>query len=464
MRAKLDEFLARDRVPLQAVVVADVVIVGGGLAGLTCALELAQDGRRVVVLERRDVLGGRTSSWIEDDMPVESGLHRFLGFYQALPSVLRKAGIDPDEILFWEDEAEIRLPDRGASGIFGASPLHKPLKTLAGAFGNNDLISPAQKLRLLPFFAAGLRDYWRRPAALDRQTVHQYAKQHGVDDDLVERVLVPTTAGTFFLAPEEWSAFNFFNIIAQAALRLAQARIGAFLGGMTDVMAAPLGAAIERAGGTVRTGVAVDRLLTSDGSVVGVATAGEELTAGHVVLATSLTPAQGLLREAFGDHEWLTGTLALRTMPAATIQFELEQPATEMDRTTFAPRTCWASFAEQSRTTFQHAPGRLSVILAPPQQFVTKPPEEVFDTAVRDGRRLGLPMDAVTRYRVVTTAEDFYSFAPGSEPLRPTQATPIPRLTLAGDYTRQPWLATMEGAVLSGQRAAAAAAGAHAGS
>jgi 15-cis-phytoene desaturase len=33
-------------------------------------------------------------------MPVESGLHRFLGFYQALPAILRKAGIDPDEILF----------------------------------------------------------------------------------------------------------------------------------------------------------------------------------------------------------------------------------------------------------------------------------------------------------------------------------------------------------------------------
>jgi 15-cis-phytoene desaturase len=145
-------------------------------------------------------------------------------------------------------------------------------------------------------------------------------------------------------------------------------------------------------------------------------------------------------------------------MPAATIQFELEQPATAVDRTTFGPGTCFASFAEQSRTTFRHATGRLSVILAPPQEFVAMAPEKVFEVAVRDGNRLGLPMGRVTRYRVITAPEDFYSFAPGSEPLRPTQRTPIPGLTLAGDYTRQHFLTTMEGAAISGQRAAVAVA------
>ena len=46
--------------------------------------------------------------------------------------------------------------------------------------------------------------------------------------------------------------------------------------------------------------------------------------------------------------------------------------------------------------------------------------------------------------------------APGNDALRPQQATPIAGLTLAGDYTRQPYIATMEGAVVSGQLAAAA--------
>ena len=57
------------------------VIVGAGLAGLAAGHRLARAGHDVVVLEAGPVIGGRTASWLEDGMPVESGLHRFLGVY-----------------------------------------------------------------------------------------------------------------------------------------------------------------------------------------------------------------------------------------------------------------------------------------------------------------------------------------------------------------------------------------------
>jgi len=57
----------------------EVVVVGAGLAGLSCAYELATRGYQVVVLETRDVVGGRCSSWSMDGMPVETGYHRMLG-------------------------------------------------------------------------------------------------------------------------------------------------------------------------------------------------------------------------------------------------------------------------------------------------------------------------------------------------------------------------------------------------
>ena len=64
--------------------------------------------------------------------------------------------------------------------------------------------------------------------------------------------------------------------------------------------------------------------------------------------------------------------------------------------------------------------------------------------------------DRLVRYRVIKLPADFYSLSPGNDALRPPQETPIPGLTLAGDYTRQQYLATMEGAVVSGRRAARA--------
>jgi 15-cis-phytoene desaturase len=64
--------------------------------------------------------------------------------------------------------------------------------------------------------------------------------------------------------------------------------------------------------------------------------------------------------------------------------------------------------------------------------------------------------DRIARYRVVRLPADFYSLSPGNDALRPPQATPIEGLTLAGDYTQQKYIATMEGAVVSGRLAACA--------
>ena len=100
----------------------DVVIIGAGLAGLSCGFEIIEQGREVAIFESRDVVGGRTSSWDEDGMLVESGLHRFLGYYEALPRLINNAGIELEDIRVWEDEIEIRLPDGGPTEVFGAPP------------------------------------------------------------------------------------------------------------------------------------------------------------------------------------------------------------------------------------------------------------------------------------------------------------------------------------------------------
>jgi 15-cis-phytoene desaturase len=142
--------------------------------------------------------------------------------------------------------------------------------------------------------------------------------------------------------------------------------------------------------------------------------------------------------------------LQLPSMPSVTIQIELDRP-------TFGPGTVLASFAEESRTAFRQSRGRLSIILTPPEPFLPMDPADIVEITCRDAARLGLHVrEHMVAYRVVKLPADFYALAPGNDALRPPQATPIAGLTLAGDYTRQPYLATMEGAVVSGQLAACA--------
>src|SRR3954449_11190246 len=154
----------------------DVVIVGAGLAGLSCAAELVAGGTKVLILEGRSVVGGRTSSWVQEGMPVESGLHRVLGFYSAFPDLLRRAGVDVNDIVYWEDEAEIRLPDGRGDGVFGAAPLFRPFQSLLGILGNFRLLSLTHPLSAPRFSSAGLLEYFTNPAALDQVSVTEKAR------------------------------------------------------------------------------------------------------------------------------------------------------------------------------------------------------------------------------------------------------------------------------------------------
>jgi 15-cis-phytoene desaturase len=204
---------------------ADVIVVGAGLAGLSCALELTSRRRGVLLLEGGRVVGGRTSSWDEGGMMVESGLHRVLGFYAAFPDLLRKAGLNVDDIVCWEDEIEIRLPDGHGSGVFGATPLYNPVGTLTGILGNFEVLSLLDRISLAGFLTAGLLEYFSNPTELDQVSVREKAAAWGVTENAIQHLLVPLTSGLYFLPPERYSAY-------------------AFLGGMTDVMAAPIAAAI----------------------------------------------------------------------------------------------------------------------------------------------------------------------------------------------------------------------------
>lgn len=434
---------------------ADVIIVGSGLAGLSCALELAERNYKVVLLETRNVVGGRTSSWIEDGMWVESGLHRYLGFYKYLPRILKRAGIDLNQILCWEDAFDVRLPDRQPLGNFSIAPFHRPYRTLQGLIGNHQFLPPLDKASLIPFFTGGLLKYFCNPKALDTVDVYQLARKYCVTAKAIERILIPLTAGIFFIPPERYSAYNFFGLLGPYLPRLHKMRLGAFMGGMTEVMANPIANAIRKLGGIVRTGVRVEELIVQNDRAVGVRTKIETMYGGHVVLATSLKPAQELLSQKFDDHAWFKPMLSIPSMPVVTIQLELSCPSMLQDKTTFSPNTVFASYSEQSRTTFRHVPGRLSIILTPPEQFIDKDPEQILRYVYKDSKRLGLHIrGTVTNYRVVCHPSDFYSLAPGNDGLRPKQQTPIPGLTLAGDYTKQIYLATMEGAAYSGIKAA----------
>lgn len=434
----------------------DVIIVGSGLAGLTSAVELCDQGAKVLVLEKEKVIGGRTSSWDEDGMLVESGFHRHIGYYKALPYILKKVGVNVDSIVQWEENVDVRIKEKKDVATFGVSPIFGPIDLLKGILGNNDILSLKDKFSLMGFFINGFIDYLRNPDSLDRWNVRDYAKKHQVNEDALHYAVIPLSAGIFFLPPERYSAKVFFGLFFPAIPRFYRMRIGAYLGGMTELLAQPIANYIEGKKGTIQTNAKVQNLIVDEGNVQGVELEdGSRFHAKHVILATDLGGAKKILKENFLNHPSLKSLFQLPTMPAVTIQMEFLKPVLPYDRTTFGPLTSLASFAEQSRSTFTHVPGRLSIILTPPEKFLAMEKEDILKQVQKEARELGLDLETnLTKYRIVSRPEDFYSLEPNHDRLRPNQKTDIDGLILAGDYTKQPYYATMEGAVVSGLKAA----------
>ena len=192
-------------------------------------------------------VGGRTASWNKDGMEVESGLHRILGFYTAFPQLVKKAGLKMKDVVIWEDEIEVKVANN-ASYVYGASPVFRPFKTFSSPFRNN-LLSWAETWKVFRFFMSGMATYSSKPEKLDEFSVLEYAQRFQLSEETIQRMIVPLTSGLFFLPPERYSAYVFFGPFMHALKRFYRVRIGAFRGGMTDVLAGPVA---EKITGLVR--------------------------------------------------------------------------------------------------------------------------------------------------------------------------------------------------------------------
>lgn len=105
----------------------------------------------------------------------------------------------------------------------------------------------------------------------------------------------------------------------------------------------------------------------------------------------------------------------------------------------------------------------LELVFAPAHEWIGRSDEDIMAATMKELERL-FPTEiaadgskaAVRKYRIVKTPLSVYTARTGRQAYRPTQRSPIPNFYLAGDYTMQRYLASMEGAIFSGKLVAEA--------
>jgi squalene-associated FAD-dependent desaturase len=432
-------------------VAGDVLIVGGGLAGLAAATALASRGFRVTILEARNRLGGRASSFADaaSGQVVDTCQHVSMGCCTNFAHFCRTVGIDhfvqPQPALFF------MTPDRKVSR-FASDPLPAPWH-LARSFWRAHYLTTGDKVRI----AWGLARL-RLASGTDDPPFLPWLRRRQQTSRTIERFWGLVLTSALNESPDRIGLRYARKVFVDGFLRHRR-------GFTLELPSVPLVQLYGEELGTwfSKNGVEARLLQGARGFDVdgGRVTAvelrqGERLTADYYVAAVPFDRLLDLLPSPLvAEREPFRSLRQLETSPITSAHLWFDRRVMELPHVVLVD--CLGQWIFNRGEV---APGEhyLQVVVSAARQFRDLGHDEVLQRIVAEIRQLfpAASEARLLRGRVVTEHAATFSAVPGVDRWRPRQETPIPNLFLAGDWTATGWPATMEGAVRSGYLAAEA--------
>jgi squalene-associated FAD-dependent desaturase len=435
-----------------------VVVVGGGLAGMRAALECADNGARVTLVERRRHLGGLTWSFEHNGLQVDNGQHVFLRCCREYLSFLERIGARGDVVL--QERLDIPVVAAGAAGSMPTigrlrrSALPAPLQ-LAGSLLRYPHLSLSARLQLGRALLA-LRHLRLDDPALDRITFDEWLRRHGQCEQAVSTVWDLITVPTLNLPAAEASLAMAAKVFKTGLLEdHAAADIGWSRVPLGALHGASASRALAEAGVVVRLGARIESVRPDpvDGFVI------DGLHADAAVVALPHEEAAAVLPAGAVAHQARLAELG----SSAVIDVHLVYDRTVTTWPLMAAVNSPVQWVFDRTASSGVAAGQyLAVSISASDDLLAERPETL---AQRVAVELGRLLPAVGEARLVdslVTKERRATFraVPGTAALRPRAQTSLHGLTVAGAWTDTGWPATMEGAVRSGRMAAGGALGA----
>ncbi len=443
-----------------------VLVLGGGLAGLTAAKRLVDRGFEVTLLEKRQVYGGKVSSWKDEEGDwIESGTHCFFGAYDVLYDLMREIGAY--HAVLWKEHKLTYTLSGGDRFTFDTwdmpSPLHLvPAIVKNGYFRFGEMFSFSRSLVPL----ALKKDSY--PPTQDHLTFAEWAKQHKFGDRLLEKMFRPMALALKFIPPEEISAKIILDV-TEVFYRIPDASCMGFLkGAPQEYLIGPLQEYSQARGAKFFSGTGVEELLYEGGEIRGVRLQnGDVLSADYYLCALPIHNLNRVLpgelkreRQFFGNLEKFEG------VPVISVQIWYDRRITPEDNVLFSPDGVIPVYADLANTTPDYrtlrgrphtGKSRFEFCVAPARELIGLSREEIIsrvDRSVRDCYPETSKGAKILKSTLVKIPQSVYAPLPKMEGYRPTQKTPVPNLFLTGGFTRQLYYDSMGGAVMSANLAA----------
>ncbi len=435
------------------------IVIGGGLAGLSSAVWLAEAGHRVTLLEKRAALGGRTISIpleAVDDVP-DNGQHVFASGYEHLFRYLESVGTR--QHVAFPGHMSIRMVGGAVrrSSFWGVDGLRAALGDLPGVTGLDRLRTMRAQSRLL-------RDALRQPADLDAITADAWFRRIGMPESarraLWDGIVIGLTGDKTTISSAKVPADLLVTGIRQALKTRTPVSIGyptvdldtLFVRGAEEVFAAR--------GVDVRLRAAVRAVDVRGDEVAGVTLEdGTKLAADAVVCAVPVWSVRGLL-DAVPGHDAIDRAVQhLTPVPIVSVNLYLDRAIGMED---------WGEILHGGEGVLEQVWDRQRMHGRSPEKtwFYSTTVSAAYELVERSNDAITTTqMEMLRRYypaardarvvhaHVVRMPRSTFAQRPGTAGVRPPQRTRVRGLALAGDWTQTDWTTTMEGACQSAARA-----------
>ncbi|KAK4739111.1 hypothetical protein R3W88_002808 [Solanum pinnatisectum] len=469
-----------------------VAIIGAGLAGMSTAVELLDQGHEVDIYESRTFIGGKVGSFVDRrGNHIEMGLHVFFGCYNNLFRLLKKVGAEKN--LLVKEHTHTFVNKGGEIGELDFRfPVGAPLHGINAFLSTNQLkiydkarnavalaLSPVVRALVDPDGALQqIRD-------LDNVSFSEWFLSKGGTRASIQRMWDPVAYALGFIDCDNMSARCMLTIFALFATK-TEASLLRMLKGSPDVyLSGPIKKYIMDKGGRFHLRWGCREVLyetSSDGSVyvsglaLSKATQKKIVKADAYVAACDVPGIKRLVPQKWRELEFFDNIYKLVGVPVVTVQLRYNGWVTELqdlersrqlkraaglDNLLYTPDADFSCFADLALASpddyYIEGQGSLLQCVLTPGAYMPLPNDEIIKRVTKQVLALfpssqGLE---VTWSSVVKIGQSLYREGPGKDPFRPDQKTPVENFFLAGSYTKQDYIDSMEGATLSGRQASA---------
>jgi squalene-associated FAD-dependent desaturase len=431
--------------------VSRVTVVGGGLAGIAAALDCADAGASVTLLESRGRLGGAAYSFTRDGIHADNGQHVFLRCCTEYRDLLERIGAGDGITL--QDRLEIPVLSPGhrparlwRSGL--PAPLH-----LAAAMSRYPLISVRDRASVARAMHAINSVDTDDPAA-DARPFSEWLAEHGQSEDAIDAIWSLIIRPTLNLEPAQASLAQAAQVFQVGLLRDRSAGdIGYARAPLSEIHDRAATATLTRAGVEVGLRRGVTGIVPTAGRFRVELNGAPTVEADVVIVAVQpdrlarlAPPAAGIDRDALAR---------LGSSPIVNLHFVFDRHVTDHEFAAgVGTPVQWVFDRTRSAGLERGQYLVISLSAADDDLGVTSTElRERYEPALREllpgAREAGVDTFFVTREHAAT-----FRAAPGARAFRAGPRTALHGLVIAGSWTDTGWPATMEGAVRSGHAAA----------